>query len=118
MAACSEKPDGVGVVSSGGRGSLAAVGAGLAGTGAQNSSMKSCWPLKGSAAPPPPSAHWAVLAQISSEPSNPALTPILPGCQRLSSHPSALSTPTPSSVLEKSLPNGLLKDKASLHIHL
>lgn len=46
----------------------------------------------------------------------PALTPTLPGCQN-SVH-CLYPTPTLSSVLDGSLPNGLLKDKASLHIHL
>lgn len=113
-AACSEKPGATGGVGSGGKGSLAAVGEGLEETWAQDSSMRSCWPLKGPAGPPP-SAHWAALAQISSEPSKPALTPTLPGGQSLSPHPSA---PHPHSIFSWSLPNGLLKDKDSLHIHL
>lgn len=52
-AACSEKPGGGRGVSSGGAGSLVAVGAGLAGTRAQSSSVRSCWPLKAPASPTP-----------------------------------------------------------------
>ena len=116
--ACSEKLAGGRGSSSGGRGSLAAVAAGLAGTRAQNSSMGSCWPLQAPRCPSPASAHGAVLAQISSEASNPALTPTLPGCKSLSSHPSASPHPYPVFSPGEEFVRGLLKDKVFLHIYL
>lgn len=65
-------------------GSLVTVGADLAGTRAQSSSVRSCWSLK-APTDPPSSARGAVLAQTSSKPSNQALTLSLPACQGLNS---------------------------------
>lgn len=100
-AACLEKLGGSRGINCGNSGSPVAVGAGLAGTKAQSSSVRSCWPLKAPTGPPS-SAHGAVLAQASSKPSNSALTLTLPAYQGLNPCSSASCDPTLSLVWEGS----------------
>lgn len=117
-AACSEKPGGGRGVSSSGAGSLVAVGAGLVGTRAQSSSVRSCWPLKAPASPTSICMQGGAGSdQLRAK--QPSLNP----------HPASVPEPqlappcfsphlTLFAVRKGSLPGGFLKNKGSLHIHL